>query len=207
MARDSLAPKTECTQISTSERKCSTGNPQSTKSQGKDKKHSDPGKSAYSCLTIRQKQFVKNITNKDSTTFGNATRSYLSAHPVVTTGTAAVEGHRCLKNPKIQTAIEQEFAAQGLDCEVSARTLAGIVRGEYRAESITYDGKDKVITRTVSSPKPADIIKANDLYFKVTGIKDAAKAAVDIAKDRELMRLIERNRKEGYLPQAGGGGD
>lgn len=41
----------------------------------------------------------------------NATQAYLEVNPKVTPGSAAVEGHRWLKQPKIQKAIERDRAA------------------------------------------------------------------------------------------------
>ena len=196
-------PKPKGTQLSTKSGKCTTDNPQSTNSAPNPKKATNRTNSR---LTIRQKEFVKNISNIDNpTTFGNALQSYKAAHPGVTNNTAGVEGHRSLNNPKIQHALEQVFAEHGLDTKVLAHTLGRIVRGEYRSSSVTYDKAGKVITSTESSPKPADIVKAGNLYFKSIGVYDINRAAVDLQKDKEFMRLSDKVWGEANQAEGEGG--
>lgn len=69
------------------------------------KKKAQRGKSKAS-VTERQNRFVQAyIANGE-----NATQAYLTVNPHVTTGSAGVEGHRLLKIPRIQQAIEKHRA-------------------------------------------------------------------------------------------------
>ena len=70
------APKSKGTQLSTSETKCTVANPQSTKSKSQAPKKASSTKSADPRLTIKQKHFIKKITDiEDPNTYGNATVS------------------------------------------------------------------------------------------------------------------------------------
>ena len=63
-------------------------------------------------MTLKQKAFVKALTDPTARTFCNATASYRKASPNVNANVAGVEGFRNLRKPKILEAIEGQL---GLD--------------------------------------------------------------------------------------------
>ena len=155
-------------------------------------------------LTPRQEDFIQRYVDESAPTYKNATQAYKASHPGCAYSTAMTQGSKALSNPKIGAALVQIYAEQGLDSEVSAHTLADIARGTALATTTTYDKDGKVLAQVQSSPKPSDRIKAIHEYHKVTGQHDAARAAVDIAKDRELLKLIERQGLPGARRGRGG---
>jgi len=205
-----LTPKSQGTQVSTSSRKCSDGNPRANNSTPKrknTKKGQNPAPNKKS-LKHTQQLFIDKYTDPNSKeTYLNATQSYKAAHPKATTKTANVEGCKYLTNPKIMTVLEQELADAGMDSKVLANTLADLARGDRKTVHEQYDGKGKLITRSVTSTPPGVQVKAIDKILKATGHYDAAHSAVKIAERKELLKLIEKGRKRGTLPPARGEGD
>jgi len=155
-------------------------------------KSSNSGRLTKPKLNPKQQEFVIRYCDPTGPSYKNASRSYALSHPNANQNTAKVAGHDYLQNPTIRSEIEAVFASQGMDRVVVAARLAQILKGSYRITSTTKDKDGKVCASTETSPRPADVIKAADLYFRVTGIRDAAKAAVDLAKDKELLKLIHR---------------
>lgn len=67
------------------------------------KRHQRHRGSSQAAVRARNERFVEAYF----ATGENATQAYLAVNPKVTTGSAAVEGHKLLKLPKIQQAIEE----------------------------------------------------------------------------------------------------
>jgi phage terminase small subunit len=147
----------------------------------------------------------------------NARAAYLSAHPDVTLGTAGVEGHRSLNNPKIREFIKSRLddiwkPLHMTDNEVLAR-VAREARSDVR---LLFNEQGELLKPHEWPDDIAGVIDAVDMgngkvklvpklqaqrtILEVSGrLKTSATEAVDeLAK---LMKAdIERSRKSGVAP-------
>ena len=69
---------------------------------------------AFDKLTDKQKLFVSNYVGPY---LYNATRAYMAVFPKTTYGSAGVESHKLLKNPKIKAAVDEISAKQFADIQ------------------------------------------------------------------------------------------
>ena len=69
---------------------------------------------AFEKLTEKQKLFVSNYVGPY---LYNATRAYMAVFPKTTYGSAGVESHKLLKNPKIKAAVDEISAKQFADIQ------------------------------------------------------------------------------------------
>ncbi len=147
-------------------------------------------------LTTKQANFVANMLNTKSDTYGNGTKSVLaipSATGKRTYDAASVQASDYLDSPRIQSELQAIANESGMTYQFRFKTLSLIAQGQYvTTETVTrmYRGKPRTetITRT---PKASEVIKAIDVASKLVGDYEANRARGNAmsTRFRELARL------------------
>ena len=154
-------------------------------------------------LTLKEQAFCMAYTDTSNPkTFGNGTRSYMSAYPNANKGTASVQAARNLVKPRIQNEIEQILAEDNFSIRDRAKDLTRMARGigERRQESYTVEGGVEVLTGVrVAGPTYHERLAAHDVINKLTGAYERAEqgARVEAEEFRKLLRSIEWPDKRG----------
>jgi hypothetical protein len=121
-------------------------------------------------LTLKQRDFLTRYLDKNSSTYGNKTRSYMAAFQKDNYASSAVSANRLLKKVKIREVIDRETHRYDLDIEVRLRTLVDIAKSPDIGVTETdyYPETGEKITR--SGPKYSDVIKVIDMINRACGL-------------------------------------
>jgi len=82
-------------------------------------------------LTKKQRKFTKEYLSNG----GNASQAARDTYEVTTDNSAAVQGHRVLKNPRVQAMIDLALQEEELD----ATTIASIIKQGLIAEKVSFN--------------------------------------------------------------------
>ena len=197
---------------------------------GRKKAHSEPSQAAdstpeksskraedsqaktYDTLSLCQKDFIDSFIDKDSPTYGNATQSYLRAHPNASYFTANVEGSRSLRSPRIKTAIEELLEESGAGYKVRLRSVSDIALNRKPSSSrtrTTHPDGSVTVQETESDTPPSARMQAHKVLLKLAGDEDRARATNQLLSDELLKRGREYLRLYNKVdtPRATGHGD
>ena len=101
-------------------------------------------KTALQSLPLSKQIVVNAYLDKQQPSFLVKKLAYRAAHPNTTDGTACVEGHRVLTQPKVLTAIDEELKARGWDKDRVLFELDRNVSASWDAGKLT-DHRDGVM--------------------------------------------------------------
>ena len=150
-------------------------------------------------LRPKQRAFLKAYITPGSETYGNATQSYHKVYGS-TIDSARASASKTLSNDNIQRIIIDELDNLDTGIEVRINQLANIAKGLYRKTTIYEDvdvASGEITSRKVatSSPSPHDIVTANEIINKMTGLYRQQEIAEHASK-LEIDKLYKQLSKE-----------
>lgn len=150
-------------------------------------------------IPIKQRLFIKALTDPSSPTYGNQTRSYQRAYGDVSDDVAAVNGSRVMTSAKVKTWIDDILDKIDAGVQVRAGRVNIIASG--RAEPITIkrevlnkDGQIVTLKET-RPPTFSERIKADALLSKIAGDTNESKHTNKLAQI-EYKELCKRAFKQ-----------
>lgn len=159
-------------------------------------------------LNLRQRAYLKYLTDPESPTYDNQSASYARAYgyPDPTDGTVRAHASRAATTGNTAQALREEIERQGLGSVVRVAKVSEIVDGRATTatESRTYKDPDtgEVVTKTVAGVRPQDRLRALALLDKWDGT-DARRQAENAARGTLLKGLADRLLRELAPPDAG----
>jgi len=159
-------------------------------------------------LTLKEQVFVKSITDKTSDTYGKIGKSAKKAYEIDKMHTAYAVGREIASKPIVQSAIEEELEKQGIGIPFRLQVLKNILSGNHTSTAKikrVYRDKEGNVTSVVTETRKQqasskDILSANNLLNKMTGLYDKNRVKADLT-GKELQRLFKEQRK--YLNEKG----
>ena len=131
-------------------------------------------------LNPRQEQFCCEYAKS-----GNAGASYQKVYGNTSEASAAVQGHRLLKNPNVQARlkeIQDELASEKImDAKEIQERLTAIGRGQVTEEIITSDGQ-----RIKKQAAIRDMLKATEILSRIQGLF-VSRAEVDVRANTPIV--------------------
>ncbi len=154
-------------------------------------------RSAYASLKPHKRAFVDNYIEPTEDTFSNGTRSYHKAvNGRITIESARSTASTLLSTDNVRNAIEERLEYRGASEDVRIGVLAEIATGKFVKQvrtTFTTNGKVKSQIEVESTPSAADVVRVNNLIYKVTGKYDTNKAIADVltARTKQLMKQFK----------------
>lgn len=156
-------------------------------------------------LTLKQQQFVLNYADPESETFGNQTRSYMTAYNRDNYSACSTDAHRMLKNPRVRKSIEQILAEENAGYEVRIKALNDLALGRTTTTTTTESkiGKTKTKSTMVREIPASDRIKALKLLHDLTGETAEAHAKGEVMSEqfKRLSKSMLKRQERDVTPR------
>ena len=138
-------------------------------------------------LNLKQMKFVAAYTDVNSPTFDNGTKAYMESYNNKSVNSAASSASLLLRNPKIQSAIQEMMEKNHFGVQDRIALLADIAKGNRKRKSRTVE-RDKEGNKTreyehETEPSATEIGKVIDIANKMDGTYAQADVVADLAKD------------------------
>ena len=156
-------------------------------------------------MTLKQKDFIANYTDKDNPiTYSNGTQSVMKAYGYDNTNMSAVHANTLLSNSKVKSEVERILDELDMGTKVRLESIKEIIRGSDTQETVTVTTKldkegnktgDTYRAVTTKAPTASDKLKAIDLLGKIDGTYDKNKAKADVVSN-ELKAIFRQQRRE-----------
>ena len=130
-------------------------------------------------------KFITNFIDPDSPTFGNQTRSAISAYPHIKESSSKTKVSRMLNDTNSQLSNELRQALKDTSLEIRSRVqlLANIIKAPT-SKTVATDSEGNTIS-SVSKHDPTIQLKALDMINRLSG--DYAKADAQVSLVHESM--------------------